>query len=189
MTIEIIITCIVAAVGWIWAIIQFIVNRRWKKRDILSDRRYEAYSNFMRKLDDINTSLRNNPNLIFGDVSKLLKIVSGNSSEEINEALVEYNKSLINMVKMATEPLLVINQEVNNLLLISSDELREKLTAMKSIVDDYNNEIQNCLSMVSAKDSSSFTQLSTVGHDIRWEDYQRLYEEIVQLMRKELNIK
>ena len=53
----------------------------------------------------------------------------------------------------------------------------------------YNNEIQNCLSMVSTKDSSSFTQLSTVGHDIRWEDYQRLYEEIVQLMRKELNIK
>ena len=126
---------------------------------------------------------------IFGDVNKLLKIVSGGSSEEINKALVEYNQSLINMVKMATEPLLVINQEVNNLLLISSDELREKLTAMKGIVDDYNNEIQNCLSVVSAKDSSSFTQLSTVGHDMRWEDFQRLYEEIVQLMRKELNIK
>lgn len=189
MTLELIITCIVAAIGWIWAIIQFIVNRRWKKKDILSDRRYEAYSNFMRKLDDVNTSLRNNPNLFFGDVSKFLKIVSGGSSEEINDALVEYNQSLINMVKMATEPLLVINQEVNNLLLISSDELREKLTTMKSIVDDYNNEIQNCLSMVSAQDSSSFTRLSTVGHDVRWEDYQRLYDEIVLLMRKELGIK
>ena len=189
MTIELIITCILAVAGWAWAIVQFIVNRRWQKKDKLADRRFEAYSNFMKKLDDVNTSLRNNPNLLFGDVGKLLKIVSGGNPENINNALIEYNQCLINAVKMSTEPLLVINQEVNNLLLISSDELKVKLTVMKGIVDDYNNEIHNCLSLISAKDSSSFAQLSTVGHDIRWDDYQRLYEEIVQLMRKELNIK
>lgn len=113
----------------------------------------------------------------------------GGSTEETNDALIKYNQSLIDMVKEATEPLLIINQEVNSLTLIASDELKEKLKYLKELVTDFNNEMQNCLSMVSATDSSSFKAFETLGYNKRWLEYQGLYEEIVELMRKELDVR
>ena len=111
------------------------------------------------------------------------------SFENLSEALMQYNQSLIDMVKESTKPLLMINQEVNALTLIASEELREKLKCLKELVTDLNNEMQNCLSVVSAKDSNSFKYFETIGHNKRWVEYQKLYDEIVKLMRKEINVK
>ena len=55
--------------------------------------------------------------------------------------------------------------------------------------DDLYNETINCLSMISLKDPKSFKALETVGYDNRMLEYKELYEEIVQLMRKEINVK
>lgn len=183
-----IVTIILAVAGWAWGVYQFVQKRRWQKKDQLLVWRYEAYNRFMNKLDELNGSMRTNPNLIFGDTASFFKIIMGGSTEEINDALIKYNQSLIDMVKEATEPLLIINQEVNSLSLIASEELKEKLKYLKELVTDFNNEMQNCLSMVSAKDSSSFKAFETLGYNKRWTEYQGLYEEIVELMRKELNV-
>lgn len=183
------VTIILAIAGWAWGVFQFIKKRRWQKKDQLMVWRYEAYNRFMNKLDELNGSIRTNPNLIFGNTASFFKVIMGGSTEEINDALIKYNQSLIDMVKEVTRPLLIINQEVNALTLIASEELKVKLGCLKELVTDLNNEMQNCLSIVSAKDSSSFKVLETIGHNERWLEYQGLYEEIVDLMRKELNVK
>ena len=184
-----IVTILLAAAGWVWGVCQFIAKRRWQKKDRILEWRYEAYNKFMNKLDELNEPIRSNPNLIFGDTEKLLQIVQGGSFENLSEALMQYNQSLIDMVKESTKPLLMINQEVNALTLIASEELREKLKCLKELVTDLNNEMQNCLSVVSAKDSNSFKYFETIGHNKRWVEYQKLYDEIVKLMRKEINVK
>lgn len=189
METELIVTIILAIAGWAWGVYQFVQKRRWQKKDQLLEWRYEAYNKFMNKLDELNGSMRSNPNLIFGDTASFFKVIMGGSTEEINDALIKYNQSLIDMVKEATEPLLIINQEVNSLTLIASDELKEKLKYLKELVTDFNNEMQNCLSMVSATDSSSFKAFETLGYNKRWLEYQGLYEEIVELMRKELDVR
>lgn len=60
---------------------------------------------------------------------------------------------------------------------------------MRALVDDLNNEMQNCLSIISAKDPESFKAMETIGYNNRLLEYEGLYEEIVQLMRKELGVK
>lgn len=184
-----IVTIVLAVAGWAWGVYQFVQKRRWQKKDQLLVWRYEAYNRFMNKLDELNGSMRTNPNLIFGDTASFFKIILGGSTEEINDALIKYNQSLIDMVKEATEPLLIINQEVNSLSLIASEELKEKLKYLKELMVDFNNEMQNCLSMVSAKDPSSFKAFETLGYNKRWFEYQGLYEEIVEMMRKELGVR
>ena len=184
-----IVTIVLAVAGWAWGVYQFIQKLRWQKKDQLLEWRYEAYNKLMNKLDELNGSMRSNPNLIFGDTASFFKIILGGSTEEINDALIKYNQSLIDMVKEATEPLLIINQEVNSLSLIASEELKEKLKYLKELMVDFNNEMQNCLSMVSAKDPSSFKAFETLGYNKRWFEYQGLYEEIVEMMRKELGVR
>lgn len=189
MTTEHIVAIIVATGGWVCAIWQFFVNRRWQKKDKLSDRRYEAYKSFMKKLDAVNESMRKNPNFIFGELGSLLKVILGGPSEDINAALENFLRSQFDMIKESTKPLLIITQEINELTLIASDELRIKLTELKELVDDLYNETINCLSMISLKDPKPFKALETVGYDNRMLEYKELYEEIVQLMRKEINVK
>lgn len=183
------VTIVLAVVGWVWGAYQFIQKRRWQKKDKISDRRYEAYKNFMKKLDAVNESMRMNPNLIFGETGSLFKVLLGGDSEEIQSALEHYLQSQMDMVKEATKPLLIITQEINELTLIASDELLKKLSDMRGLVEDLNNEMTNCLSIVSAKDPESFKAMETIGNNKRLLDYKELYEEIVQLMRKELEVK
>lgn len=189
MAIEQIVATIIALCGWACAIWQFFVNRRWQKKDKLSDRRYEAYRSFMKKLDAVNESMRKNPNFIFGEMGSLLKVILGGPSENIHAALENFLISQFDMIKESTKPLLIITQEINELALIASEELRKKLSALKELVDDLYNETINGLSMFSEKDPKSFRALETIGHEKRMLDYKELYEEIVQLMRKEINVK
>lgn len=189
MAAERIVEIILVVGGWACAIWQFFINRRWQKKDKLSDRRYEAYKSFMKKLDAVNESMRKNPNFIFGEMGSLLKVILEGPSEEIHTALKNFLRSQFDLVKESTKPLLIITQEINELTLMASEELREKLSELKELVDDLYNETINGLSMINVKDPESFRTLETIGYDNRMLEYKELYEEIVQLMRKEINVK
>ena len=84
---------------------------------------------------------------------------------------------------------MIINQEINPLLLVASDDLRKRLNRLKELISDFNNEMQNCLSSINTKDSDSFKQLRTIGYDNRWKEFQVLNDEILVIMRKEINVK
>jgi hypothetical protein len=187
MKTDFIISIILALGGWGFGLYQLFKNRDWQHKDLLANRRYEEYHNFMKKIEEINVSFRNNPNMIYGISTDFINSLYNKNPEEIDEALSKYNQKLLDYVKSSIQPLLIINQEINPLLLIASDELIIKLNRFKELISDFNNEMQNCLSNVSIKDANSFKALETIGYDKRWKEFEKLNEDIIELMRKEIN--
>lgn len=181
---------IVAFFGWSWGIIQFIVNRRNQRKDKLIDRKYEAYLAYMKKADELMNNLRTDPNMIYGVSTDFLKAALSENEEQINNALIQFNGKLIDFVKKATEPLLILKQELNSLLIICSDELSSKIAEFTILTTDFNNAMQNSLSLISSNDSNSIIRhFKTLGHDERWLRFESLNKEIIRLMRKEIGNK
>lgn len=185
---DMVVTIIIAIVGWTFAFYQMVKNRNWQKKDMLANRRYEAYQTFMKKLDEITGTIRNNPNAIYGVPKDLMTTLIEGDDNVINEALVEFNQKLVEYVKESVQPLIIIKQEINPLLLIASEELILKLDRLRTLIEDFYNEVQNCLSAINSKDGNSFKLLETMGHIERWKEFQSLYDEIIKLMRKEINV-
>lgn len=190
MTIELLITVIIAIVGWIWAIAQFLCKRKWQKKDILVSRKYDAYSQYMRKCEEINEHMRKDPQTIFSIVLDFCEKLTKNNddSEAMNETVIEFNKELFNYIQQLSTPLSIINQELNSLLIIASKELKEKLSEQKNLIIDFSNEMQNCLNRINVKDGNSFQILNTLGQDNRWKRFISLNDEIITLMRQEIGV-
>lgn len=127
--------------------------------------------------------------MVYGISNEFMRTILKADAESIDEALLQYNQNLLDFVKASVEPLMIINQEINPLLLIASKELEDKLIQLKYLIVDFNNEMQNCLSKINVTDSNSFKVLETVTHDERWKEFQALNDEILTLMREEINVK
>lgn len=189
MTIELSITIIIAFIGWIFAIAQFCIIRKWQKRDLLVSRRYDAYYQYMRKCEEINENMRKDPKNIFRILQEFgEKILKDDNVENIEDAVIEFNRKLFNYIQEYSTPLNIINQELNSLLIIASKELTDKLNEQKILITDFNNEMQNCLNKINVKDGHSFQVLNTIGQDNRWKRFVSLNNEIISLMRKEIGV-
>ena len=168
-------------------IIQFFILRKTHKKDILIERKYIAYSNYMKKVDDIMYNIRKDPNEIIKSFFEFIKQISSIDSEDTNEQLIKFNEKLFEYVKTATEPLLVMRHELNTLMLICSIELKKDINKLIELVIDFNNEMQKCLSIISKKDTSSIIhELQTLEHNERWKQFQTLSDEILEKMRDEI---
>jgi len=178
---------VIAFLGWSWGIIQFIINRKHYNKDKQIDRKYEAYSAYMKKSDELMNNLRNDPNMVYGISSDFMRIAMTGDSEQINQALIQFNEKLLEYVKRASEPLMILKQELNSLLIICSDDLNIKINEFTALTTDFNNEMQKSLSLISPSDSNEMIrQLQTLGQNERWKRYVTLNEEIIKLMRKEI---
>lgn len=189
MSVELIITLTIAIIGWLWAIYQYFNDRNRLKRDKLADRRYDAYFSYMRKISEINENVRKNPNAIYGMSTDFMKVLLTGDTNAIDAALCKFNEQTLDYVKSATEPLLIVKQELSALLLIASDELTVKIQELIILVEDFNSEMQLCLSSISSKDSQSFRNLETIGKDERFIKFKILNDDLLKLMRQEINLK
>jgi len=85
---------------------------------------------------------------------------------------------------------MIIRQELNTPLLICSNELGDKINMYNTLITDYNNEVQKCLSIISFDDSNSIIhRLETLVQNERWLKFQTLNDEILKLMRNEIGNK
>jgi hypothetical protein len=178
---------VIAFFGWFWGIIQFVINRKHHNKDKQIDRKYEAYSAYMKKADELMNNLRNDPNMVYGIPTDFMRVAMTGDSEQINQALIQFNEKLLEYVKRASEPLMILKQELNSLLIICSDDLSIKINEFTDLTTDFNNEMQKSLSLISPNDSNEMIrQLQTLGQNERWKRYGTLNEEIIRLMRKEI---
>lgn len=185
-----IITAGIAIVGWVFGIVQFVAKRKWQKRDILREQRFNAYKQYMNKMDEIASSMRLQPIAEMGGaLNEFLPNVLKGDSNSIDAALLNFNTKLFDNVKRSLEPLTIVNQELNELRLLASDKLVCKIDELKGLTTDLSNEMQNCLNQINCKDGNSFSALNAVGYDKRWSRFAVLNDEIFSLMRKELSIK
>jgi hypothetical protein len=181
---------ITTAIVFVTNTIQFFINRLLHNKDKIIERKYEAYSAFMKKTDEIMNKMRNDPLMIINSFNDFLKEAFNNEPEEVNNTLIKFNEKIFEFVRNASEPLMIIRQELNTLLLICSDELRDKIKMYNTLITDYNNEVQKCLSIIAPNDSNSIIRgFKTLGQDERWLKFQTLNDEISELMRKEIGNK
>jgi|SRR5690554_2583241 len=182
------ITIGIAILGWTWAIIQFVLTRRNQKLDKILEKRFEVYSTFMSKMDEMNNKMRNDPKLIFGTSNELMgKLLSGDE-DEANKALLKFNDELLEMTKMSVEPLLIVNQELNKLKMVCSNKMLPKIEEYKRLTTDYSDEFQIVLNKLSTKKDLDTTakELGNIGHQDRNLRLMTLWKEIENMMREEI---
>jgi hypothetical protein len=182
------ITIGIAILGWTWAIIQFIITRRNQKLDKILEKRFEVYSTFMNKMDEMNNKMRTDPKLIFGTSSELMEKLLSGDEEETNKALLKFNDDLVNMTKMSVEPLLIVNQELNKLKMVCSNNMLPKIEEYKKLTTDYSDEFQIALNKLSTNKDLEITakELGNIGHQDRNLRLIALWKEVENMMRKEI---
>ena len=179
----------IGILGWIWAVIQFVLNRRYSKSDKALEKRFEVYSNFMNKMDEMYSAMRNDPSMFYGIPEEAMSKILTGDEDQINDALIQMNANLLDTTKRSIQPMLIITQELNKLRLVSSDDLLLKINEYKKLVQDYTNDLQNVLNrMASSSDlEKNAKELESVGQHSRNERMQNLWTEIETSMRNEID--
>lgn len=183
-----IILAVLGLLGWTWGIVQFILTRRNQERDNALEKRFEVYSAFMNKADEISQNMRTDPKMIYGITTEFFsKIISGDE-EETNKALIDFNAELIEYTRKSVQPMMILNQELNKLKLVCSDKLLPKIEQYKQLANDYSDEFQIVLNNISQTKDINITakQLENIGHSNRTVLMADLWKEMEQLMRNEI---
>jgi len=178
---------LIGLAGWSWGVFQFFLKRKYQKKDKLTDKRFDAYTAYMIKSDELMNNLRTDPNMIYGISNEFMQIALSGDEDKINKGLLKFNQKLLDFVKTASEPLMIIKQELNGLRIIYSKKLEEKIEEFNTLVIDFNNDMQKSLSIISPNDSNQMIrELETLSHNDRWNRFEGLNKEIINQMRKEL---
>jgi len=169
-------------------IIQFILTRRNQKRDKALEKRFEVYSAFMNKADEISQNMRTDPKMIYGMSTQMFtKLLSGDENET-NQALIDFNAELIEYTRRSVQPTMILNQELNKLKLVCSDTLLPKIEEYKKLANDFVDEFQIVMNNLSSNKDLNITakQLENIGHSNRTVQMADLWKEMEVLMRKEI---
>lgn len=174
--------------GWVWGIIQFCLNRKYQKSDKALDKRFEVYSNFMNQMDEMNLTMRNDPNTTYGISTEFLSEMLTEDEERINDALVKFNQNLLETTKSSLQPMMIVNQELNKLKLVASERLLPKINEYKTLVNNYTNEFQTVLSRLSTSNDLEYNaqRLQNISYEERGKRMVKLWQEIEKLMRDEI---
>lgn len=174
--------------GWIWGIVQYILTRRNQKKDKAIEKRFEVYSSFMDKADEISQNMRSDPNMLYGvSTDFMTKILTGDE-KDTNQALIDFNSELINNMKRSLQPIMILNQEMNKFKLVCSDRLLPKIEEYKKLANDFVDEFQIVLNNISISKDLNITakQLANIGHNHRIVLMDSLWKEIEKMMRDEI---
>lgn len=183
-----IILAVIGILGWTWGIVQFILTRRNQKRDKALEKRFDVYSAFMNKSDEINQNMRTDPKMIYGITNEFYSKLINGDEQEINQALIDFNSELIEFTKKSVQPIMILNQELNKLKLVCSDRLLPKIEQYKRLANDYNDEFQIVLNRISTSKDINLTakELENIGHSNRTTQMADLWKEIEKMMRDEI---
>ncbi|WP_211226568.1 hypothetical protein [Pedobacter glucosidilyticus] len=183
-----IILAVLGLLGWTWGIVQFILTRQNQKRDKALEKRFEVYSTFMNKADEISQNMRTDPKMIYGITTEFYSKLINGDEQEINQALIDFNSELIDFTRKSVQPLMILNQELNKLKLVCSDKLLPKIEQYKQIANDYNDEFQIVLNKISINKDINLTasELENIGHSNRTVLMGQLWQEMEKMMRNEI---
>ena len=177
----------IALLGWAWAVVQFFLHRKYQKRDKILDRRYEAYAGYLKKSDELWRGVRQDPDMTYGISNDFMRIALEGDEEKTKAALLELNQKMYEFAKRATEPLLIIRQELNALELICSPALMEKITELKSLIEQYNTAMQQALGLFNVFNIQPYQEyVQEMSRNPMWRRFEELNREMLELMRKEI---
>jgi hypothetical protein len=175
--------------GWIWGIIQFRLNRKYQKSDKAIEKRFEVYSNFMNQMDEMSLNMRKDPNTTFGIPTEFMSEILTGDETQINNALIKFNENLLETTRNSLQPMIIVNSELNKLKLVASKKLLPKINEYKTLVNDFTNQFQTVLNSLSISNDLEYNakQLQSIQHQEREERMAKLWPEIENLMREEID--
>jgi len=177
----------IAFVGWLWAVAQFFLNRSHQRKDKILDRRYEAYAGYLKKSDELWNAVRNDPSMTYGISNDFMRIALEGDEAKTNAALLEFNQNMREFVKRATEPLLIIRQEVSSLELICSSALLDKIFELKTLIGQSNSAMQTALGLFSVYDMGPYqAYIQEISANPMWRRFEELNQEMLGMMRNEI---
>jgi hypothetical protein len=177
---------VIGGLGWCWAVTQFFINRSNQKKDKAIEKRFDVYSAYMKKSDELMEQMRTDPNMVYGVTTEFMATIMDENAD-INAALLKYNTDLLAFTKKSTLPLQILNQELSTLFLVCSEDLLPKIQEYKTLAIDLNNNFQNVLNSINPKNSDDMiAKLTTIGQDQRAIRLGELNTEIMQMMRSEI---
>lgn len=174
--------------GWVWAIIQFRLNRKYQKADNAIEKKFEVYSNFMNQMDEMSSNMRKDPNATYGISTEFMAEMLIGDEERINNALLKFNENLLKTTRKSLQPMMIVNSELNKLKLVASEKLLPKINEYKILVNDFTNEFQTVLNNLSTSNNLEYNaqQLKSIGQKERDKRMGELWIEIESLMRDEI---
>ncbi len=174
--------------GYIIAFIQWKLKRKYERNALISEKKYQVYSEVLHKFDEVNTNLRlNSTELIYSSVDVFKTIIKSKSQEEIDNALISFNNKLNEQTRKVFQPLHILTQEQNKLKLICSDTLLQKIDKYITISTKLVLNYQNLLSDIKQTDFNEIEKkFNVIKDDKDWKEIESLFEEIIFLMRKEI---
>ena len=89
MDVTLFITMAIALIGWVLAFIQMYKNRQWQKKDLLANRRYDAYNRFMVQLDSMSSNMKKFPQKMIGETLGNFILAIHKEGADIDEELIK----------------------------------------------------------------------------------------------------
>ena len=174
--------------GWIFAAVQSYRLRQLEKKNRLADRRLSAYSDFLKKMDEISGEMNKIPQKMMSEMSINLLSSLLNKDEDPNKALITYNEKLVSFLSDSLKPVSIVKSELSSLRLVASDEMVACMDKMLILSDDLYNDFSSCISSVNPNNTESFQNLKSMGQNQRLKEFTELYAEMTDRMRKEIQL-
>ena len=187
MEVGLIITVLIALIGWGIAIWQMYLNHKWQKRDALIQRKYEIYSRFMVKVDEAYNEFMKSPDIITGNImSDFLTASMDGDKEEIHNAIANVNRGLIDFVWNSIKPMQTLNSEMSAVRLIASEELLLLVDELQELIMAALPKLEDGMSRLDINDAESFNMILQLREVKPFDKIEILKEKIESQMRKEI---
>lgn len=189
-----VITILIAVVGWGIAIIQAVKNRDLQKSIEQKKMRHEAYRAFVKEMDAVSQEISIMPvKSVMLTMSKCMSDLVAIDDKAPNHAELEARciskmyEETWQVIEGIIKPLKHISQAISALEMDATDELMPMLVELKNVVMYIDDDWQKALE-AAPQNNDGLQQLAELARSDMWARYQKLYNQILQQMRKECAI-
>lgn len=176
--------------GYVFAISQYYLKRKHEKQSQTTERKFQVYSEVLRKFDELNKNLRiNSVELLNSSAEVFDKLIFSKTQEEKDTAITEFNKKLNEQTTKAFQPLYILKNEQYSLKLLCSNKLKEKLDQYIMTAEKLFSNYGSLLSTLSIANAEKIKEkFEPMKEDNDLIEIQNLLDEIIKIMREEINI-
>lgn len=190
MEIGLIITIVLAIAGWGVAFWQMCLNRKWQKKDKLSDRRYEVYSQCLKRFDEISTNVQHTSEDLVRNKLSEFAIAVLEAGTDIESLTCDFQGYMIDYMLNAVNPVVVMQRELSALKLVASKELLviiEEMLSLATIL--YQESIALISKLIRTNDLAMWQTVDITNINVHSKRFEELQNMLLCQMRKEIEVK
>ena len=190
MEIGLIITIILAVAGWGVAFWQMHLKHKWQKKEKLVDRRYEVYSQCLKRFDEISTNVQHSSEDLLRNKLSEFAVAVLEEGADIESLTSDFQGYMINYMLNAVNPVVVMQRELSALKLVASQELLviiEEMLSLATIL--YQEGIALISQLLRTNDLAMWQTADITNINVHSKRFEELQSKLLYQMRKEIEVK